>query len=213
MQQDRKKYFLLKCLTLILVLCVGSFSCRAQLLKRIGDGLKSNAEQKAINKVNEKINKGLDSLVKSHSKKKDAPKDNNAANADKTDGTSANTDSTNTYNDPPTNENEPATGDAQAPQDGFISMNTSASTTFPGGSIVISGESVLYGKYTSVALIIKGPYTEDADPKPVSGFTKQTKKIPMDKDGKYITTWNVGGTDGAGTGAKPPHLLRAAARQ
>ena len=197
MQQDRKKYFLLKCLALFLMLYACSFSCPAQLLKRIGDGLKSNAEQKAINKANEKINKGLDSLVKPHSKKKNTGKGNNTATADPVDSTSANTDSTNTYNDPATTDNEPTAGDAQSPQDGFISMITSAGTTFPGGSITISGESVLYGKYNSVALTIKGPYSEDANPKPVSGFTKQTKQIPLDKDGKYTSTWNAGSTDGA----------------
>ena len=209
MQQNRNKYLPLKFFILFLITCCNSFSSHAQLLKRIKDGLKSNAESKVTQKVNDNINKGIDSLIKPHSKKKNAENkdsannsntpvepDNVTENTDNTNSNSANTDSINTYNAAATNDNEPATGDAQTPQDGFISMTTSANTTFTGGSVIISGESVLYENFKSIELTIQGPYTEDANPKPIAGFTKQTKQVPLDKDGKYTSAWNAGGIDG-----------------
>lgn len=211
MKQNQKKYLPSKYFILFLIICFNSFSCHAQLLKRITDDLKAKAERKVTDKISDNINNGIDSLIKPNSKKKNAGKNNpatdpnNPSSPDKpinTDNGAANsadtnTDSTNTYNTS-TDNNGTDNANASAPttQEGYISLITSANNTFPGGSIIISGESVMYGKFKSVGLTIQGPYTDDPDPKPVGGFAKQEKQISLDKDGKFSTGWNVGGTDG-----------------
>src|SRR5664279_3266067 len=81
MQQNRNKYLPLKFFILFLITCCNSFSSHAQLLKRIKDGLKSNAESKVTQKVNDNINKGIDSLIKPHSKKKNAENKDSANNS------------------------------------------------------------------------------------------------------------------------------------
>jgi hypothetical protein len=73
---------------------------------------------------------------------------------------------------------------------------TSANSTFPGGSVILSGESVFYGNYNSVGLTIQGPYNEDDNPKPIAGYAKQEKQITLDKNGKFKNLWNVGSNDG-----------------
>jgi hypothetical protein len=213
MKQNQKKYLPLKYFMLFLIICANSFSSHAQLLKRIRDDLKTKAEIQATDKISDNINRGIDSLTKPNSKKKNTGKNSPAAipnNPDKpinTDSStssnsdansnSANTDSTNTYNTSTDNNGaENANSNVPTTQDGYISLITSANTAFPGASIIIRGESVMYGKFKSIGLTIQGPYTEDPDPKPVGGFAKLVKQISLDKDGKFTTTWNVGGNDG-----------------
>ena len=192
MKQTQNKYLQLKFVLIFFIICFNSFYSNAQLLKKIRDGIKASAENKVSDKVNEKFNHSIDGIKKKDSKKKDGKK-NTKEGTDSVN--TAATDSINTYNTTSDNA-DPAGKGASASQDGYVSLITSASTTFIGASVVISGESVFYGKYNSVGLTIQGPYSEDANPKPVSGFTKQVKQISLDKDGKFKTQWNVGGTDG-----------------
>ena len=203
MQQNQNKYLPLKFFIVFLIICFSSFSSHAQILKNIRDRVKADAVQRATDKANQKINQGIDSLLKHHSRKKNTDKNNSADNNDNAKNNSgnadnANTDSTNTNNASPNNtDNDPNNTNVTAPQEGYISLITSANTTFTGGSVTISGESVFYGKYISIGLTIQGPYTEDANPRPIAGYyTKQTKQISLDKDGKFTTLWNVGGNDG-----------------
>lgn len=200
----------IKVFILFLIIGFQNYTADAQILKRIKDGLKSNAENKATDKVNEKINQGIDSLLTPRSNKKKGG-NNNADNVDTTlsnnsnpipnygvaAGNTADTDSTNTYNiSADTSGSGNSNSGTPTTQDGYISLKTSANTTFPGASIIISGESVMYGNFKSVGLTIQGPYTDDAKPVAVGGYTKQSKQISLDKDGKFSITWNVGGNDG-----------------
>ncbi len=188
----------------IIILSISSFS-EAQIFKRIKDGFKDNLENRATDKINQEFNKGVDSVTKRHPKKKGADKKDSTVNPAGTnmgdnaasDNNTALTDSINTYNTPGDAAGPDAPGtSASAQQDGFVSIATSANSTFIGASLIISGESVFYGKFNAVGLIIQGPYTEDADPKPLGGYTKQLKQVPLDKDGKFKTNWNVGANDG-----------------
>ncbi len=200
----------MKVFILFLILGFQNYTTDGQILKRIKDGLKSNAENKATDKVNEKINQGIDSLLTPRPNKKKGA-NNNADNVDTTlsnnsnpiandevaAGNTADTDSTNTYNiSTDTNDSENSNSGTPTAQDGYIFLKTSANATFPGASIIISGESVMYENFKSVGLTIQGPYTEDAKPVAVGGYTKQSKQISLDKDGKFAITWNVGGNDG-----------------
>ena len=204
MQQNQNKYLPLKFfIVFLIIICFSSFSSHAQILKNIRDRAKADAEQRATDKANQKINQGIDSLLKHYSRKKNTDKNNSADNNDNTKDNSRNADNTNTDSSttniasPNNNDNDSDNTNVTASQEGYISLITSANTTFTGGSVTISGESVFYGKYNSIGLTIQGPYTEDANPRQIAGYyTKQTKQISLDKDGKFTTLWNVGGNDG-----------------
>ena len=174
--QYHKKYLPGKIFNVFFFIVLNSFSSNAQFLKRIKEGIKANAENRVTEKVNEKINQRLDSLQKQHPKKKTT---NNTTDdsIDPATNSSPNADSTNTSN-PSSNDNGTDSPDksSQGQQDGYVLLNTSGSTAFIGASVSISGESVFYEKFNSVGLTIQGPYSEDAQPKPISGFTK--KELP-----------------------------------
>lgn len=196
--QNQNRYLPLQAFGLLLLFSFIGFSAQAQLFKRIIESAKANVENKATDKVNEKINKGIDSITKKGTQKKSGKKNSTEVTDPPTDPpteNSANADSTNTYN-VATDSDEPANTNHEGPQDGYISLLTSANNTFPGGSIILSGESVFYGKYNLVALTIQGPYNEDDKQKPIAGYAKQVKQITLDKEGKFKTLWNVGSNDG-----------------
>lgn len=191
-----------KSVYLFFLIGLNVFSARAQFLKSLTDAVKSNVQQKAAQKLNDKINNGVDSALKPKVKpaKPDEPgADPVSAPADTigTTDSQTNTDSTNVYNTSPTDQgNQRASTNVSSPHDGYIAVVTSANSIFKGGSVTISGESVMYGEFKSVGINIQGPYSEDADPKPLGGFAKQIKQVVLDKDGKFRLLWNVGGIEG-----------------
>jgi hypothetical protein len=74
MRQQKKKYLPWKTLTLLLILFFNNFSAQSQLLKRIRDAAKATVENKATDKVNEKMNQGIDSVLKKGGKKNSGKK-------------------------------------------------------------------------------------------------------------------------------------------
>jgi hypothetical protein len=191
-----------KSIYLLFLIGLNVFSAHAQFLKTITDAVKSNAVQKAAQKVNDKINSGVDAALKPKVKPNKPEKpgvDSGISLPDTIAITSSesNTDSTNIYNTSSQDEsNDTASTNVPSPHDGYISVITSANSIFMGGSVTISGESVMYGEFKSVGITIQGPYSEDANPKPLGGYAKQTKQVALDKDGKFKLIWNVGGIDG-----------------
>lgn len=194
MSNDPNKQLAKRITVLFLVLLFNIVSARSQLLNRIKDAAKGNVENAVTNKVNEKIDQGIDSITKKGHKKNSSKKATSDVKEPAT-VNSANTDSTDRYN---VATDSVASPDAnqQAPQDGYISLTTSANSTFPGGSVIVSGESVFYGDYNAVNLVIQGPYNEDENHRPIAGYAKKVKQIALDKDGKFSMVWNVGSNDG-----------------
>ena len=203
MDSSVKKFSILKKIFFLLFfISVGLFS-HAQIFKNIADGLKNNLENTATDKLNQQINKGVDSITKAHPKKKskhpaDTLADSTAPAAMENQPPAESLGAADAGNDAQGNEPPPETptSDPSGPQDGFINFATSSNTVFIGSSVNISGESVMYGNFKSVSMIIKGPYTEDEPRKPEGNFSKITLQASMDKDGKFSKAWNVGGTDG-----------------
>jgi len=180
--------------SLFLVLFFNIYSVRAQLFNRIKDAAAGNLENTVTGKINGKIDQGVDSVLKKRGKKNPGKKTSPDVKVPAT-GSQANTDSTDTYN-VSADDGTPADANQQVPQDGYISLITSANNTFPGGSVILSGESVFYENYNSVNLVIQGPYNEDENHKPIAGYAKKAIQVALDKDGKFKTIWNVGGNDG-----------------
>ncbi len=209
----RMSIFFGKCLSkgpavLSLVFFLSISPARAQFLNRLKDAAKGNVESTVTGKVNEKIDQGIDSVLKKGQKKKSGKKiagggaepavggkDTAITGKETAGGNSANADSTDTYN-VATDAGAPPDANQQAPKDGYISLVTSANNTFPGGSVILSGESVFYENYNSVNLVIQGPYNEDEKHLPIAGYSKKVMQIALDNEGKFKTFWNVGSNDG-----------------
>lgn len=151
--------------------------CDAQIFKKLGEKLKGDAEWRVRYKVDQQLNKGLDSLIKTPKKiidKKKAKKE--AAQNTVTENESNNTNSTKKKNSPDIS-NSTTSNDDMTPKDGQITVNLSATTVFAGGRLTITGESVKYKNFKEVEITVTGPSTKDV------------KQVALADNGKYIATW------------------------
>lgn len=131
----------------------------AQIIKRLKNRVKQSAENKITNKADEKVNKAVDEVLNPPENKKET----NAKN-----------------NKPVANSGE----EQQQQKDGYITLSLSASKIFTGGSIDISGESMVYEKFRQVEITIKGPsYNE-------------TYNVNLDPNDKFNVTWKAEGGKG-----------------
>jgi hypothetical protein len=148
--------------------------CNAQILKKVGDKIKRDAEWRARYKADREVNKGIDSVIAMPKKASDKKK------AAKSENKTATTES-------PDNKNEVAKNNISAdvqdendmtPKDGFLTLTLSNEEIFTGGSILISGESVKYKNFNQVEIKIKGP----------SGAAT-VRNIPLATNGKFNVEW------------------------
>lgn len=160
-----------------------SLYSNCQLFKKITQKVKEEVDYRAQRKAGQKIDQGLDSILevpnemikKSNSKKNSAGEPTeNPSNNTTTSKTQKNSVATTTKD-----END------MSQKDGYVTLNLSANNVFAGGNLTISGESVLYKNYNQVEITVSGPGNKDS------------KLIPLLKDGKYSAIWNA--PDNAGT--------------
>lgn len=152
------KTFFLLLITLLFIIN----SSNAQILKKLGKQIKDDTEWQIRHKTNQKVSKGLDSLAEIPKKSKEKKKARKSAPAEKTV----------TANDPAASQ-----GDDMTPQDGFVTLKLSADKIFTGGSVLISGRSIMHKNYKQVQLKVTGPSPADV------------RNISLGTDGKYITSW------------------------
>lgn len=144
-----------------------------QVLKKLGDKIKRDAEWRIRVKANQEVGKALDSIIEKPKKILSKKKKNQEGET--TSGGSKSLEAGVPKN---------LAAGAEDPndmsqKDGYITLQLSANTVFAGGSIFISGESVLYKNYNEVEITISGPGTKDV------------KKIALNKEGKYEAEWNA----------------------
>lgn len=156
----------------------------AQVLKKIGTKIKEDAEWRAQRKAGQKIDQGLDSLIQ-------APKKIiNKNKSKKGKATPSEEQGKNTSSGAKQNNNaakgSPAAVNATAaeegdliPKDGHVTLTLSADKIFTGGSILISGESILYKNYKQVEIKVTGPSAPDV------------RSITLSNTGKYYAGWNA----------------------
>ena len=161
----------MKVLFLSLLSILFANKCDAQVLKKLGDKVKRDAEWRVRYKADRLVTKGLDSLVaapkkiienkkkKNDNKTTTLPDGNNTKNA--------------LGNSTGTDEND------ITPKDGFITLQLSATTVFAGGTVLISGESVKYKSLNQVEVTISGPSTKDIKP------------VSLTANGKFATGWHA----------------------
>jgi hypothetical protein len=156
----------------------------AQVLKKLGDKIKRDAEWRVRYKVDRQVDKGIDSVLAVPKKIRDKKKEKNNTEEtvlpqDKNTGTTKKGGSA-----PPSKIRQTAAPDPNdmTPKDGFITLSLSASTAYIGfGNIIgitISGESVKYKNFNQVQVTITGPSTKDV------------KQLQMNADGKFFMDWN-----------------------
>jgi hypothetical protein len=155
-------------------------NCSAQILKSLRKKIKDDTEWSVRNKANQQINKGLDSLVELPKKLKDKKKSTSSTPATTTEKTTGDNRSGNNNGQiPPASLKAGGPADNMEPQDGFITLKLSADKVFTGGSVLISGKSIMYKSYKQVEIKIAGP-----SPTIVS-------KVTLNNDGSYNLGWNA----------------------
>jgi hypothetical protein len=147
----------------------------AQILKKIGDRIKNDANQRVSNKIDNEIRKGVDSIFEMP--KKNRNKNNAKASTEEIDKGS-------TVNNLSKNENAPENNTMAAsaekdmkPTDGFITLTLSANTIFTGGYLRISGQSIIHKDFNQVEIKVTGPSVTDV------------RNIPLNADGNYFADW------------------------
>lgn len=160
----------------------------AQIFKKLGDKIKGEVEWRAQRKAGQKIDQGLDSLLaipKKVTDKKAAKEPKNASpdqQQKNKNNNSAVAKQANSKKEPnttikavPVQQKEAELGTV----DGHVTLKLSADKIFTGGSILISGESVLYKNFKQVEITVTGPSGTDV------------KNITLSTGGKYFSQWNA----------------------
>ncbi|MET0634462.1 MAG: hypothetical protein ABWZ25_00460 [Chitinophagaceae bacterium] len=167
---------------ILLSLLFAGLNAQSQILKKIGNRVKDNVEWRISHKAANTVDQGLDSLLAIPGKvsdKKKAKKGTEKAPAAKQAGQGIQKDVAGSDH----NEKEPEQDD-MTPKDGLLTLKLSASEIFTGGSIIISGESVNYKNYKTVAIKVSGPGPADI------------RNIPLTSTGSYTAEWNANGNIG-----------------
>ena len=165
----------------ILLLCFSAM-CHAQILREITDQIKENAKSKVQQKIDNGLNNAIDSAsagikkaVKKKNKKEKVVAEKVAeAQTNEETNTNENTEANNDNTGVAATQTE-----GPSSKEGFLIIGLSNKKIFIGGSITISGESLVYKGLTDVEVKIDGPKTNE------------TKKIALDKDGKFTAIWNA----------------------
>jgi hypothetical protein len=155
----------------------------AQFLKNILNSVKQTAQNKADEKASNATNKTLD-RADNLGKKKPVTNSNNNTNSTTTSTTKSSSSDTIPAKSTASTNN----GSNAAPQnneynsDGsFINLNLSSDRIIAGGAIQITGSSIKYQNFKSVAVTIT---TED-------GTGKESRTLPLDTSGAYSTIWQL----------------------
>ena len=150
----------------------------SQILKKIGNRIKDDVAWRLSNKIDNEIRKGVDSIFEMPKKNKNKKNANNSkASSEEIDKNKPDTDQQKNINTAANNTMAAATEKEMKPTDGFITLTLSANTIFTGGSLRISGESIMYKDYKQVEIKITGPTTTD------------NRNIFLNADGKYFVDW------------------------
>ncbi|MEI7736966.1 MAG: hypothetical protein WCI49_15965, partial [Ferruginibacter sp.] len=173
--------------TALFFLCIQTGE--AQIFKKLGDKIKRDAEWRIRNKADQQVSRGIDSVIAAPKKiaDKNKAKKNNTDPATSNQNTSTPSSSSNgnNKNSPANNLNaSPEDPNDMSQKDGYVTLELSANTVFAGGSIIFSGESVIYKNYNQVEITVSGQGTRDV------------KQIPVNKEGKYIASWDALGKAG-----------------
>lgn len=169
----------MKILFLSLVAFFLLHNCDGQVLKNLGDKIKRDAEWRVRYKVDQQVNRGLDSLIVAPKKIKSKKKENKNKLEEANSKNNNIDDSQKDKSKPPSDNIKMSASNNtdMTPRDGQISLSLSTTSVFAGGRIAITGESVKYKNYNQVEISVTGPGTKDM------------KSIALGEDGKFNLVW------------------------
>jgi hypothetical protein len=151
-------------LSLCLLVIFGA-TAHSQVLKRVLNDVKSEAEWKLRSKARQKTNEAIDSLLAALQKKEN--KNSTSKQKPAKPSISASSSTTNSK------EENSTIGE------GFISLSLSATDVFRGGTVIVTGTSVKYGDLTKVKMIVTG-----------NGNTEE-KELKLYDNGSFAEGWDA----------------------
>ncbi|MDQ2752397.1 MAG: hypothetical protein M3R72_05175, partial [Bacteroidota bacterium] len=163
------------------LLCITGNVVHAQLLKSVLNSVKQTGQNRANGKVDQITNKVLDkvdNLGKNKSKNTADNKSTSAADTTKPVNNNAqpqSTTSSSSNNSSSQQSNEYNSGGS------FIHLNLSSDRIIAGGAVQITGSSIRYQNFNSVAITIT---TQD-------GAGKESRTLSLDTSGAYSTIWQL----------------------
>ena len=161
------KHILFFCL--LILSCI---ACHSQILRRIANDAKNQAEWKLRSKAIQKTDQAIDSLL---TPDKNQEGEKKSKQKQSTPHQSAPQQSASASSSPGNGE---GTGES-AQGEGFITMNLSSNVVFKGGQVLITGTSVKYGELKNVELQVKGPKVNETD------------MISLHENGTYTAGWTT----------------------
>lgn len=145
-------------------LCIGNI-CFSQILKKVVNDAKNEAEWKVRLKARQKTSEAIDSIL--------SPKKNNEKKKEdaKTSSPQRQTAAGSTSSQPKADEMNIG--------EGFIDLSVSATEIFRGGTIVITGRSIRYQSLNVVKLLITGE------------GVSESQELKLYEDGSFAAGWNA----------------------
>ncbi|MDB5156015.1 MAG: hypothetical protein JWR50_722 [Mucilaginibacter sp.] len=172
----RKRYLFSAFMAAIFIMAAPTIG-QAQTLKNILNTVKNTATQNVNNKAANATNKTIDKIEQAGKTKSKTntpppatPSTSNSLPTSTTSGNKANNNSTN-----------------EDTSKSYIKIKLSSDKILAGGTVIISGSSVMYESLNSIVLTISG------------SAATETKKIPLNKDGTYSTMWTSSSAAGSYT--------------
>jgi hypothetical protein len=156
----------MKAVFFIWLILIVSSTCHSQILKKVLNDVKNEAEWKMRSKARQKTSEAIDSLLAVPQKK-----ENKSSSSKQKPGKTLVITSANSTN---SNEANSSIGE------GFITLSLSANEVFRGGTIIVTGTSVRYGSLQNVKMVVTG---KDADDKEVD--------LKLYENGSFATGWDA----------------------
>ncbi|HET6722677.1 MAG TPA: hypothetical protein VFH07_08005 [Chitinophagaceae bacterium] len=148
---------------IFLCLCTGNI-CHSQILKKVLNDAKNQAEWKVRSKATQKTDQAIDSLLAPQQKKEERKSTSKQTQVKQsTTGTST------------TSSNE----ESSTIGEGFISLSLSATEVFRGGTVIVTGTSVKYGSLQNIVMTVKGPETDEKE------------DVKLYDNGSYAIGWDA----------------------
>jgi hypothetical protein len=162
----------------------------SQIIKKLGKELESDARWKVRMKANQKMDQALDSIVAQPKKVLDRKK---SANEQQQDNQQSNksTDKPNQPSKQTANINVSSKkddGGSMDVSDGYVTLFSTAEEVFKNGTVVINGQSLKYGSFNSVKLVIEGPEGKETKTLPLDDYNNYSTDFGPDVSGDYTIT-------------------------
>jgi hypothetical protein len=145
-----------------------SVTCHSQILKKVMNDVKNQAEWKVRSKAMQTTDKAIDSLLTPQQKKEEKKSNSNQPTVKKASTATSTTSSS-------SNSNE----EGSTMGEGYITLSLSATEVFRGGTVLVTGTSIKYGSLQNVKMTVKGADVNDEE------------DLKLYENGSFATGWDA----------------------